>query len=226
MDNLNNLNTNKFYMRNWIFVIVLVFLIVPLVSADNQLPEAQYYAQQYSFLDINRGCIMNGAYCSPSTNCNLTLYNPNGNVLLANKPMSNNISFYNVSVGQLIDFGYHKADMTCSINNLSGSDTFYIEVTADGKPSQTFPYQIVIIIIGFILTLIGLYIKEYSIIKNIGSIMMMVMGVVTLYPGYSYINNTTLTGWMIGVITIGLGFFFLMSDYFAEDKQQEYYSQE
>ena len=50
---------------------------------------------------------------------------------------------------------------------------------------------------------------------------MMIMGVITIYPGYSFINYTTLLGKGLGFILIGLGFYFLIEDSFSRNKQED-----
>ncbi len=54
----------------------------------------------------------------------------------------------------------------------------------------------------------------------------MVSGVLTLFPGYGFINHSTLMGQLLGTIGIGLGFYFMIEDSFSKDEQDEWYTQE
>ena len=52
------------------------------------------------------------------------------------------------------------------------------------------------------------------------------MGVITIYPGYSFINHTTLLGKALGFILVGLGFYFLIEDSFSRNKQEDSFDAE
>ena len=56
--------------------------------------------------------------------------------------------------------------------------------------------------------------------------MILVLGVITLWPGYAFINFSTLLGKVVGFSSIGLGFYFMLEDSFSREKQTEYYEAE
>ena len=114
---------------------------------------------------------------------------------------------------------------SCDNVSSAGLETFDVAITADGKKFQTFPTQIVIIIIGLIMICVGIILDRLRLFKHLGSMLILIMGVITLYPGYSFINYSTLTGKVLGFILVGLGFYFLIEDSFSRDKQEETYDQ-
>ena len=53
----------------------------------------------------------------------------------------------------------------------------------------------------------------------------MIMGTLTLFPGYNFINHTNLFGLSLGTILIAMGFYFLVEDSFSRKGQQEGFGQ-
>ena len=82
------------------------------------------------------------------------------------------------------------------------------------------------IALGIILIMFGLLNERYTFLKMMGSFILMVMGVLTLFPGYNNISHTTLFGLVLGSTLIGIGFWFLIEDAFSRTKQQERFGQD
>ncbi len=208
-------------MKPLIFLF-LILLVLPLVSAQTELT--------FSFndeVDLKRPCFNNGTFCSSSALCNITVIYPDGNLLLDNEPMTNQVSYFNKTIAQggINQLGFYPSIMSCCDLGNCGADTFDIEVTGDGLPNQVFPIQFVIIILSFFLIGLGYFFDGLRMFKHVGSIILMILGVITLYPGYSFINYTTLFGKAIGFSAIGLGFYFLIEDSFSRDDQEQTYSE-
>lgn len=200
------------------FLLFIVLLSSPLILAQVELNFA--YGKTF---DIKRPCFNNGTFCSGVATCNITISYPDGNVLQNNIPMSRNGSFFNRTIpsGLNNQLGNSPTIMSCCDGNDCGADTFDIQITGDGKPAQTFPLQFAVIFFAFLLIGSGLVQDRFRLFKYIGSLLLMVMGVLTLYPGYSFINWTTLMGKGIGFSSIGIGFYFLLEDAFSRDEQQD-----
>lgn len=205
-----------------LFLSIFIFSILPLVLADDlTIPFNENY-------DIKRPCFNNGTFCSSSATCNFTLIRPTGETIFSNQIMTFNSNFFNITLLKATNnqLGEHPAIMSCCENGLCDADTFKIIVTADGNPQQTFPTQFAVIFFAFLLVGFGTFFERLRLFKYMGSILLMVMGVLTLYPGYSLINYSNLVGQSIGSIIIGLGFYFLIEDSFSRGEQQEYYDQD
>lgn len=195
------------------------------IELDNQVITAQF-SQGY---DLKRTCSNNGTYCSTSAVCNLTVISPNGNIVVSNAKMTNQLSFHNKTFTEnnLNQLGRHYSSMTCTDSggaiSGSGMKNFYLDITADGKPYQSFPSELYILLLGLILIVLGKIKKELSSMQNIGAIILMIVGIITLYPGYSFINYSTLLGQTIGITSVGLGFWFLIERGMSHDTQTKNY---
>lgn len=208
--------------RNLIFLFILVSLVSTVVAQqtlDEQIQSFQYNEE----FDLKRPCFNNGFFCDTSFICNITLLYPNGNVLINNQVMTNQGSYRNITVSKLSNdqLGFIQGIESCSNSTSAGPDTFTISITGDGKPFQIFPQQFFIIIFTLVLVIIGLTQEKLRMFKHLGSVMMMIMGIITLYPGYSFINYSTLLGKGVGFVLIGLGFYFLIEDSFSRNKQED-----
>ncbi len=201
---------------------VLILLVMPMVVAE---PELRY--QFNTDISINRPCFNNGSYCSPNSICNLTAFYPNGEILINNVEMTNQFSFYNVSLDKSVvnTLGIYSASSTCRDNTVDGGDTFEFEVTADGRERDVFPIQFAIMIFGVFMGCAGIFAPRLRLMKYLSGILLMVMGVVTIYPGYGYLNYSTLPGYAVGLTAVGLGFYFMIEDSLSFDTQTDHYNQ-
>ena len=215
-------------MNNKLIALVFVFVLVgSFVIAEVELTIP--FNQEF---DLKRQCFNNGTFCSSGAVCNATIFYPDGTVLTNNQEMTNQNSFHNLTLTNfnISQLGIMSASMVCDDPNgqLIGSnfDTFEIDVTGDGFKSLPFPLEFSIIALAFILIGVSYTTDRLRLFRVIGGIMAMAMGVVTLYPGYANLNYSTLQGLIVGLTTIGLGFFFTISDAFSFDKQVDHFDQE
>lgn len=183
-------------------------------------------------IDLKRPCFNNNSFCSTSAFCNLTMFYPDGELWINNNQTTNQISFYNFTLQKSDNkkFGVHQAIMVCCDPNGDikgcGKDTFTIEVTGDGQSFNVFPYQFIILIGGILLIISGKWKEELRLFKHLGSIIVLIIGVVTLYPGYGFLNYSNLIGQVVGFSAIGFGFYFLVEDSFSRKKQAEWVQQD
>ncbi len=206
-----------------LFLLFVVGVVDAQESISQQIPSFQHNVE----FDIKRPCFDQGFFCSSSFVCNITLIYPDGEILIDNDVMTNQASFSNITVSQSLNnqLGFIRAIQSCNNVTSGGGDTFLIAITGDGKPFEIFPQQFVIIILSFVMICVGLFNDQLRLIKNAGAIIFMIMGVITLYPGYSFINHSTLLGLTLGTALIGLGFYFMINDSFSRNIQEESYDQ-
>ncbi len=167
--------------------------------------------------------------CATCTFNNITsVNNPNSFQIVGEQVMTKvgsvynfTLSFTNTSVlGEYIVTG---------IGDLDGVNTIWTYnffITADGDPFEAFPNEFVVIALAFLLIVVGLFNDRLNLLKHMGSILLMVMGVITLYPGYNFINHTTLFGVALGSILVGVGFYFLIEDSFSRTRQDGRFDQD
>lgn len=205
--------TKKIYL-----IIPVLFLLIGIVSAEIPI------FRQNEIVNYRFRCLdEDGNFCVNSVNCQINVELPNGTNGLDNESMSFNPTFFNITL-PTNQFRTYPTIIMCFSENISISEFNYI-VTADGREVQIFPTQFVIILLGFALIAVSLLNGRLRIFKYMGSIMILIMGVLTLFPGYSFINYTTLLGKVIGFTLIGMGFYFLIEDSFSRDEQTETFEQ-
>lgn len=187
-----------------------------------------------SNLDLKRPCFNNNTFCSSSAQCNITVIYPDSSVITGvdNVVMTNQGSYHNFTIDKekVDQLGQYSAIMTCFDGGGdivgSGSDTFPFQVTGDGNIFSVFPMQLTVLILGFVLIIVGKIKEEFRLLKHLGSILAMIMGVVTIYPGYSFFNYSNIQGMALGFTSVGIGFWFLIEDSFSRGIQSSRYAQE
>ncbi len=206
-------------MKKILLILFMGMFFISLVSAAN--PTFQVNTQY----DLKRACSSEGFFCDSVFDCNITIVYPDGNLIVDNILMTDQVSFRNVTINssQNVELGQHSAIMSCNNGTNAGLDTFTIDVTANGEAFRSFPIEFIVIIFGFLLVGIGAFFEKVKLFQSIGSMILIVMGMVTLFPGYSFINWQTLTGKALGFGTIGIGFYFLLANSFSRDEQEKYY---
>ena len=181
--------------RNLIILVCMSILLVSLTSGLS--------FKQNDVVDLKIVCI-NAGFCTASSQCNMSVFNPAELVLLngVEGTQSSNLAFHNFTLNttDTSRFGDYRAGGFCVDGSVTNVIDFQFEITADGLPSQQFPVQFAVILLGFLLVATGLMIERLRLFKHAGSILIMVMGVLTLYPGYQFINWTTLFGKVIHLL--------------------------
>ena len=204
-----------------------MFVCVFLVGSVQAQTEFSY--PQNELLDLKIICINNG-FCSSSSVCNVSIFDPDSDIIATNIQTTRVASgaYHNLTLlaNQTSKLGKYQVVGFCKDGSVAEDVNFPYFITADGFQPSNFPFQFSIIALGFILICIGLMDSKLRLLKHSGSILIIVMGVLTLFPGYSFINWTTLTGKALGFIFIGLGFYFLIEDSFSRDEQEGKFGQE
>jgi len=132
----------------------------------------------------------------------------------------------NITGGNFTRNGEYSTLVTCNATTIGGFASFGFEVTQDGLANVVFPQQFSVIALGIILIMFGLLNPRYNLMKSMGSMFLMVMGILTLFPGYNNISHTSLFGLVLGSILIVMGFWFLIEDAFSRTSQEERFHQD
>ena len=96
----------------------------------------------------------------------------------------------------------------------------YFEITGLGVKTNQIPFQLIFAIFGIALIVLGKSSVGTKLFVSTGSFLLIITGILTLYPGYSGINYSNLLGLTVGFILLGLGFYlFVESELLAVRKQ-------
>lgn len=168
------------------------------------------YGSQKQAVDIKFPCRAGGNICDTSYYCNATVYTANGNRVINNLPTTRNSADYNITLinNYTNEFGFYRVEATCSNNILNGSNTYFIEVTADGKPSVPFPFVYALILLALLFVILNRYVSnlfKLNVFSIFAGTLFLISGVLTLYPGFNYVNWSNLEGMTFGIIFIGVG---------------------
>ncbi len=116
--------------------------------------------------------------------------------------------------------------ISCNSTVLGGFIFSEFEVTQDGEETIVFPQQFSIILFGLILIMFGISKERYTFMKSMGSFILMIMGILTLFPGYNNISHTSLFGLVLGSTVFVMGFYFLIEHNFSRTKQEQWFDQD
>jgi len=128
--------------RGLISVISIFFLIVlTLISVNSINASPSFYVEKGTNYTITFGCDIDGAVCSSSALCNLTIrYDPNSTLLFSDEETTNLINGnfeYNLTGSQTQWKGEYTARVVCFDGNVNGTSSFVYEVNQAGiRPSD------------------------------------------------------------------------------------------
>ncbi len=185
--------------------------------------------KQNNPIDLKIVCI-NAGFCTSTSQCNASIFSPNEVVLLSGVQgtIASNLAFHNFTLpaSNTSDLGQYRVGGFCIDGSVTSLIDFNFDVTADGNPFEAFPNQFALIFFGFLLIAFGILNERYTLMKSMGSLILMVMGVLTLFPGYNFINHTTLFGLVLGSTLFAIGFWFFIEDSFSRTTQEERFDQD
>jgi len=127
-----------------------------------------YIGKQYENMDIIETCVFQGAPCDRSYSCNITIINPNQDVIVLNLPMTKNNTIYNYTLTNTNVLGSYKLKTYCTNGTFSGENVDgHLKVTTTGKAIEfkTTIYLLLVALVLFIIALFlvaGIYIMVYG----------------------------------------------------------------
>jgi len=156
-------------MKKIILLLMMGMFLISLASA-----ETSFYIRQNSISDVKFSCEINGAVCSSTASCNITINYPNSSVMIDNNRTQNQGNgYFNISINktQTAIKGEYNARAWCSERGLNGTSVFVYEVNPAGiRPSDQKTSSINIGIyfifgIGIILFIAFLFVKSIQPLK-------------------------------------------------------------
>lgn len=179
------------------FLLVAVFLVLLLPA----LCSASQTFKQNNAVDLKIQCIINGTYCSSSAFCNTTISYPNGNLLINNKLMTNQISYHNYTLPNTATLGEYLCSVTCCEGTQCGTNDCDYSITPTGF-NNTLGFYFIILIISGVIIGFGFLIKD-AWITILGTFGLYFIGVYTLINGIVGIKDM-ITTWALGLVILGI----------------------
>ena len=182
---------NKYVIT--LLLLASLFTILPMASADGELPEIRFVAEIDMPFDILEECLNNGTYCSGAALCNVSVKSPDGSLLIDNKVMINQISVHNFSVNASDNerLGQHEVTTICADNGRQNFGKFFYLVTANGETVSL--AKSIFYALGFIVIL-GLFI--FSVFGFVQSEGFLGKGSFGLFS-YLFLLVITFLGWNV-----------------------------
>lgn len=147
-----------------------------------------------------------------SPNCTLQIQKSNGQIALDDVPLNKigNHHNYFITLENFSEMGQYAFFINCEDINIGGFASGIFTITANGEPYQNFPIQFQIIILGISLLVLGYSKRNLSLFRFFGAIIILMMGVLTFYPGYNFINYSSYLGKLLGFILVSGGTYFII----------------
>jgi len=150
-----------------------------------------------------------------STDCNFHLFDNLGEHQINPVPMTYSLVGldwdFNITGNNFTKNGKYSFLVVCnaSSSNIGGFLSKGITVTQDGKETIPFPKEFSVIFLGFILIMFGLFKERFRLLKHMGSLLLMVMGILTLFPGYNNIQEDAPRLFQVLLVLSQLIFYFV-----------------
>jgi hypothetical protein len=145
-------------------ILSIIFAITLLAIMPFCMAESSFIFKQGDVTDLKISCFdINNTYCSSTTNCSITIYEPNMSVMINNDNMTWNENYYNYSLDatQTEIIGKYSAVILCK-GSTSGYSTFNFEITGNGKPDADGSIKVLFIIATLILLGLSTFIIMYD----------------------------------------------------------------
>lgn len=174
--------------------------LISMVSA------VDFYGKQYDPIQLYDVCDVDGFPCPASYVCNITITDPDANLLTLNAPMTRNDTIFNYTFGETATLGLYDMNVFCENTTFSGTEQYTIEITTTGRETN------LMMIIGSLLA--GLILFSLSlIIKNraVGFMSGVLFTISGLYVTiYGFGNVTGLYTQAIAITSLGLGLMIML----------------
>lgn len=195
-------------MKKILMILLVSIFLIGLASASL----GTY--QQFDCVQIKT--ILNSSWVNISS-----LSFPNSSVGLSNVAMTKSAQTFTYNFCSTDLLGVYVYDYYDDKGDVYVND---FNVTQNGRADTDFPLELVFLFAGIIMIGASYLNRRLRIFKILGALLVSTIGVLTIYPGYMGLNYTNLFGLTIGIISIGIGAYFLIEDlfYVTEGKEPNY----
>lgn len=136
--------------------VLSVFIVFLLCFVTVEASELDYVYKLNDNISISRPCFNSDTttgWCSNAAVCQITVADPDNNLIVSGANMTNQVSFNNITLKNISKMGVYKADMACYDNNQTGYNTFFFGVNEAGfdyRENGAIPYILGILFLLFI----------------------------------------------------------------------------
>ena len=189
------MKTNKIL----ILIITTLFLMTIITAIDT--PPATYVGKQGESVSIVETCAVRGFPCPADYLCNITISDPNLEVLILNEPMTRNDTIYNYTFTSTTLLGDYDINVYCGNLTFSGNAESDLRVTTTGREPQ-FKITLFLLICALVIFVLALYMKNYAIGFTSG-ILFLVGGVHFMVYGLQDISDMYTRAISLVIIAFG-----------------------
>jgi len=176
---------------------LLVFLLTCVSALDNV-----YVGKQYEGVNITETCSDEGFQCDNTYTCNITIVNPDQEIIVLNQQMTRNDTIYNYTLMNTNVLGFYKVKTYCGNGTFSGENLDgTLEVTTTGKTTEL-KTTIYLLLIAIGLFMIALVIKNHS-VGFISGVLFLISGVYIMIYGLESVNNLYTRAISLCIIALG-----------------------
>lgn len=165
-------------------------------------------------------------YPSPTIKCNITIEDPDNNIIVFFKPMVNNATIerhqYLLAGGNTTTCGEYCYDVTCQGSGINSTNSFCFDVTPSGTTQTSIlnnPLLIIFGLLGIGLLILGIY-TENAYLGFISGALFFVVGVYTMIYGFN--DTTDLYTRVVANTFIGLGLLFTLASAYEWIHEEEH----
>lgn len=204
-------------MKKILFVLAFISMISLVAATSFEFEKDERVNFRFRCLDENN------EYCTSTTILTISIEDPEGLNAFDNSTMTPNPTFYNhtLPTNKIGDYSV----IIVAPGDANATTEFSYEVSPIGRNLDVLPVQLIILFGGFIIIVIGKLREDLRLFTLLGSMLTIIMGLLTLYPGYEGIDYSTLLGLGLGTVSLGIGFYFLIESSFSREVQVDTYQQ-
>ena len=182
---------------------ILLFLFIGIFFLSFVSAEPKYIGEQYEDLEITETCVVRGFPCPNDFLCNITIKDPNLDVLVLNSPMTRNDTMYNYTFVSTDILGDYKYNIFCSNLTQSGNKEETLRVTTTGR-EQNVMISLLLLFCSLGLFILALYMKNHA-VGFLSGILFLISGVYLMLYGIG--NLADLYTRSIAYVVIAFGAF-------------------
>lgn len=185
------------------FLALLVFSVGLSTGQD-----IRFVGRQNNVVDIREPCYNNGTYCSASAYCNISIWNPNQNIIISGATMDNNGAYHNYSLNttQTSLIGLYEASITCTDNSLSSFNNYWFKLTPSGETADSGEATILLVILGVMVGfaaffLVVAWLTQQDGVRLFFILLAFIMGILSTGTIRILLQYTSLSGGIINLVT-------------------------